>query len=102
MKAKTQYYFQWDRNKAQQNEKKHRVRFERAASVFLDPFAISLFDEVHSEDEDRWITMGKDANEVILVVVHTFRERSQNECEIKLISARKATKNEMKHYESDI
>jgi len=68
-----QYSFDWDPVKAKQNLKKHGVSFERAAQVFLDPFAISVYDDQHSENEDRWITIGMEANEVIIIVVHTFR-----------------------------
>ena len=67
------YEFDWDPVKARQNLQKHGVSFERAARIFLDPFAISIFDEKHSVSEDRWITIGSEENEVLLVVVHTFR-----------------------------
>jgi hypothetical protein len=70
-----QYHFEWDLNKAKQNLQKHRVSFERAAEVFLDPLAISIYDEEHSSDEDRWITVGKDHTNLILVVIHTFQEK---------------------------
>lgn len=53
-----QYEFDWDPVKERQNLQKHGVSFERAARVFLDPFAISIFDEPHSENEDRWVTIG--------------------------------------------
>ena len=54
------YNFEWDPIKAKKNWQKHRVSFERAAEVFLDPHAVSIFDEDHSSDEERWITMGMD------------------------------------------
>jgi len=60
-----EYKFDWDPVKARQNLQKHGVSFERAARVFIDPFAISVFDEKHSEDEDCWITIGSEANEVM-------------------------------------
>jgi hypothetical protein len=66
------YEFDWDPVKARQNLQKHGVSFERAARIFLDPFAISIFDDDHSESEDRWITIGVEANEVLLIVIHTF------------------------------
>ena len=50
--------------------------FERAATVFLDPNAMSIFNEAHSEDEERWITVGLDRAGAPLVVCHTFREDS--------------------------
>ena len=94
-----QYNFEWDPIKAKQNLRKHRVGFERGAEVFLDPLAISIYDDEHSSDEDRWITIGKDQANLILVIVHTFQEENIDNCRIRLISARKATKKEIKHYE---
>jgi uncharacterized DUF497 family protein len=93
------YTFEWDPNKASENLQKHKVSFARAAEIFLDPFAISIFDEEHSDEEERWITMGKDSHEVVLVVVHTFREVATDEWIIRIISAWKATKNEISQYE---
>jgi len=92
------YEFDWDPVKARQNLQKHEVSFERAARIFLDPFAISLFDEKHSESEDRWITIGSEANEVLLVVVHTFRNVDTENSLVRVISARKATKEEAQQY----
>jgi uncharacterized DUF497 family protein len=80
---------------------KHNLAFERAAEVFLDPLAISIYDEKHSTGEDRWITAGKDRSNNVLVAVHTFLEEDNNNCRIRIISARKATKKEIKHYEGD-
>jgi len=93
------YNFEWDHEKAKSNLRKHRISFQRAAAVFLDPFAISLFDEEHSRDEERWVTLGKDNNEVLLVVAHTFKKIYSKSCTIRIISARKATKRERYHYE---
>jgi hypothetical protein len=92
------YTFEWDPNKASRNLRKHKVSFERAAEIFLDPLSISIFDEEHSDEEERWITLGKDSHEVVLVVVHTFQEVGADEWVIRIISARKATKNETKQY----
>jgi len=85
--------------KARQNAKRHRVRFERAATVFLDPNARSLFDELHSEDEDRWITLGLDHTGALLVISHTFREETPMSARVRLISARKATRTEATQYD---
>lgn len=52
------YDFQWDPEKANTNRRKHKVTFEEAARVFLDPNALSLYDDEHSGAEDRWITLG--------------------------------------------
>jgi uncharacterized protein len=92
------YQFDWDPAKARRNLQKHGVSFERAARIFLDPFAISIFDESHSEKEDCWITIGAEANEVLLVVVHTFRNIDAETSLIRLISVRKATKEEAHQY----
>ncbi len=93
-----QYNFEWDIRKAKENQQKHRVAFERASQLFTDPFAISVYDEEHSVSEDRWITIGKDGNNVTLVVVHTFRVIDDNTCTIRIISARRATINESRQY----
>ena len=93
-----QYNFEWDPSKAKANYRKHRVRFERAAEVFTDELMLSLFDEAHSQAEERWVTIGKDRNGVPLVVVHTFREIDSDSCAIRIISARRATKKETKQY----
>lgn len=93
-----QYDFEWDVAKARQNYRKHKVRFERAAEIFLDPFMLSIFDAEHSLTEDRWVTIGKDKSDVPLVIIHTFREAGVNNCRIRIISARRATKQEIKQY----
>ena len=93
------YTFEWDRIKAKENLRKHRISFDRAAEVFLDPLAISIFDEEHSEHEERWISVGKDRNGSVLVLIHTFSEVATDECKIRIISARKANKRETRQYE---
>ncbi len=75
------------------------MSFERAAEIFLDPLAISIFDKEHSDEEERWITMGKDSHEAVLVMIHTFREVAVNEWLVRIISTWKATNNEIKQYE---
>ena len=94
-----QYNFEWDPYKAKQNLRTHKVSFERGAEIFLDPLAISIYDDEHSSDEDRWITIGKDQTNLILVIVHTFQEENIDNCRIRVISDRKATKKEIKQYE---
>jgi hypothetical protein len=93
-----QYNFDWDPNKARNNLKKHRVSFEHAAEIFLDPSAISILDKEHWDQEERWATLGRDSNGIALLIVHTFREVSENQWNIRIISARKATKKEIKQY----
>lgn len=92
------YNFEWDINKAKLNIKKHKISFERAAEVFLDPFAVSIFDDEHSLEEDRWITAGKNKSEVVVVLVHIFNQQDAQQCNIRIISARRATKREIKQY----
>ena len=66
--------FEWDRKKELINIQRHGITFEQASYVFADPFGLSKYDDDHSEDEDRWILLGKSLSENILVVVHTFRK----------------------------
>lgn len=98
----TQLNFEWDPVKARANQKKHGVSFEQGTEVFRDPLAVSIFDEDHSTDEDRWITLGATSQGTVLVVVHTFREvGNQDATTIRIISVREATKRELKNYEAN-
>jgi uncharacterized DUF497 family protein len=92
------YNFEWDPSKAKSNLVKHKIAFDSAVSVFKDRDAISIFDDEHSANEDRWVTIGMDFETRTLVVVHTFIALDKNNCTIRVISARKATKNEQKIY----
>ena len=94
-----EYKFEWDPVKARQNLKEHRVSFGRAATVFVDPKALSEADQEHGDDEERWVTLGLDRTGVLLLVCHTFREERESSARLRLISARKANKNEAKQYE---
>ena len=93
------YNFEWDKTKAKSNLQKHKISFETASSIFRDEKAISIADEEHSEEEERWLTIGLDEVTRMLVVIHTFLITDRNNCRIRIISARKATKNEVKIYE---
>jgi len=93
------YNFEWDPGKAKKNLAKHKISFQRASTIFLDPFALSIFDDEHSIDEERWITLGKDSNGILIVVSHTFRKIDLNTCTIRIISARRATRKEGRQYE---
>ena len=84
--------------KAKLNLQKHKINFERAAEIFLDPFMLSQFDDEHSEKEDRWITIGQDRNNITIVVNHAFKEINSDSSTIRIISARRATKKENKQY----
>lgn len=86
--------FQFDPAKAAGNLKKHGVSFADAEGVFYDPLAIHQLDP-DSEDEERFTAVGVGSAGTILVVVYTFRGE-----DIRLISARRATRHEVKSYES--
>lgn len=88
-------HFQWDQNKNLSNIKKHKISFEEARTVFFDEYARLIPDPEHSNDEDRFIIMGISGKLKLLIVAHTYKENDEI---IRIISARKATKNESKHY----
>ena len=92
------YNFEWDPIKARNNRDKHAVTFEEAATVFRDSKALSIFDPDHSESEDRWITLGISEKGRSLIVIHSFQEESKDAVTIRIISSRKATKQEIKTY----
>jgi len=98
---RVEYRFEWDPAKERANVRKHGVAFRRAASVFRDPNQLSTYDEQHSEVEERWITIGIDDVGVLRVVVHTFKKVNRNLCEIRIISARKATSSESHQYRGE-
>ena len=86
--------FEWDETKAGANLTKHGVSFEEAATVFGDPLSLTIPDPAHSQAEDRFVVIGQSHRRRLLVVVHT--ERGDN---IRVISARRASKRERKVYE---
>ena len=92
------YNFEWDPSKAKKNLSKHKISFEDATSIFKDKNSISVFDESHSEDEERWATIGLDTKTRTLVVIHTYISYDKDTYSIRMISARKATKREIKYY----
>ena len=91
--------FDWDERKNKSNRTKHGVWFEEAQSVFDDPHGRVFYDPEHSEEEDRFILLGVSQARRILVVVHGYREAGSL---IRIISARKATKKEVRNYEERI
>jgi uncharacterized DUF497 family protein len=86
--------FEWDARKSVANVRKHGVRFEDAITAFDDPFARIRFDDDHSDSESREILLGRSVRGVLVVV---FSDRSRNIR--RIITARKATRNERKQYE---
>lgn len=95
----TAYEFAWDDAKAESNLRKHGVDFMDAMSVVLDPLAMTRFDPEHSDDEERWVSLGRAANGLLLLVVHTFSSIEPNMALVRLISARPATRREREQYE---
>jgi uncharacterized DUF497 family protein len=93
------YDFQWDNRKANSNKRKHGISFRDAASVFLDPRMLVLYDNEHSSHEDRWLTLGLDHLGRVLVVSHLFKLVSQETALVRIISARRATVNEIRQYQ---
>lgn len=87
--------FEWDENKNRINKQKHQVSFEEAKSVFRDEAALVIADPDHSEDEERFLILGQSDQLKLLVVCHCYRE---SDTVIRLISARKATRNETVQY----
>jgi uncharacterized DUF497 family protein len=92
------YDFDWDPNKERLNIRKHGISFRRAASVFRDSNQLSIFDESHSDKEDRWITLGVDETGILRIVIHTFEQMEEKRWRIRIISARKADNDETKKY----
>ena len=96
MTARPALRFEWDPAKAIANQRKHGVSFEDAATVFGDPLALTFADPDHSVREARFLTIGLSGRELLLVVAHAERGRN-----IRIISARKATRHERAIYEQD-
>jgi len=88
--------FDWNLDKNKSNIKKHGVDFKEAETVFQDEMALELFDDEHSEDEDRYIIIGISSKTRELMVCHCYRNGGDV---IRIISARRATKNEIALYE---
>lgn len=88
--------FSWNEIKAKSNLKKHGVSFEEAQSVFYDDLAVQFYDD-DSSDEDRFLLLGMSNESRIVMVVHC--ERGNDGEELRIISARKATKSEQQYYQ---
>jgi len=92
--------FEWDSNKASSNLKKHRVSFEEAKTVFNDPLLLTYQDDDHFEQEERTLSIGLSTRYRLLLVVHTEHKLHNDTMRIRIISSRKATAAERKHYEN--
>jgi uncharacterized protein len=86
--------FQWDPRKDRANRRKHGIGFREAATVFGDPLATTFGDPDHSENEERFLTIGVSVIGQLLVVAHTEREEA-----VRIVSARRATRREREFYE---
>ncbi|MGP1586243.1 MAG: BrnT family toxin [Schwartzia sp. (in: firmicutes)] len=91
--------FEWDEAKNQLNQRKHGISFEEVQSVFEDVYAILFDDPDHSQEEDRFLMIGRSERKGICIVSHCYRGENER---IRIISARKATKYERKFYESGL
>ena len=86
--------FEWDREKAKRNLRKHKVPFEEAMTVFYDPLSATFDDPDHSTDEERHVTIGYSSRSRLLVVSHTERGKT-----MRIINAWTATAHERKRHE---
>lgn len=87
--------FEWDERKNESNKRKHGVSFEEAQTAFYDEYATLFFDPDHSEREERFILLGVSVKLNVVIVCHCCREKDNV---VRLISARKADKNEERDY----
>ena len=87
--------FEWDKNKNELNQKKHKISFEEAKTVFYDEEALLIDDPEHSQEEARFIILGLSKRANLLVVCHCYRA---SETVIRIIFAKKKKKNETKQY----
>jgi len=86
--------FEWDAQKAKTNQQKHQIDFEEASTIFADPQFITFLDDEHSQDEERYISIGLSNMKRVLMVAHSERKNKT-----RIISARKATEYEEKFYQ---
>jgi uncharacterized protein len=89
--------FEWDPKKAEANLRKHHVAFQESTGVFQDPMSITFYDPDHSEDEERFITIGFSSTGGLLMVAHTDRGKR-----IRIISARHLARVEREAYHEEI
>jgi uncharacterized DUF497 family protein len=97
-----QFQFEWDEIKAAANVRKHGVSFELASTVFNDPRLLTIADLEHSEAEERWFSVGCASNGALLSIVYLWSESDPGTTKIRLIMARQATRNEIRHYEESL
>jgi uncharacterized DUF497 family protein len=90
----------WDALKADANIAKHGVTFAQAATVLDDPLALTVFDAAHSQNEERWFTLGLSSEGTLLAVAHTYQSTDAALEQVRIISARTATRRERQQYEN--
>lgn len=101
MNTPTDYEFDWDDDKAAANLRKHGVEFLEAMTVLADPLAMTFYDAQHSDDEERWVSVGRSAGGALLLVIHTFFATGPSNALVRIISARPAAKRERQQYEQE-
>jgi uncharacterized DUF497 family protein len=92
----TSLRFEWDEAKNRSNRRKHGITFDEARTAFLDENARAVPDPDHSGDEDRFVLLGLSTSLRVLVVCHCYRQKDEV---IRIISARKADRDELKQYQ---
>jgi uncharacterized protein len=96
------FQFEWDKAKADANVSKHGVAFELACSAFLDPNLLTVADIEHSQTEERWFSVGVAANGAMISMVYLWSDIDPATIQIRLISARGATRAERREYEESV
>lgn len=93
------FVFEWDENKEKSNFRKHKISFAEGESVFDDRFLITFLNDLHSQEEERLISIGLSNQNRILLIVHTEVSEKADKILIRIISCRKATALERETYE---
>ena len=97
--SSTDYEFDWDDAKTATNLRKHEVDFRDAMTVLLDPMAMTFHDIDQSQDEERWVSVGRSSSDKLLLLIHTFVATGPSNALVRIISARAATRQERQQYE---
>jgi uncharacterized protein len=100
--AERPFQFEWDEEKAGSNARKHGVTFEMASTVFHDPHLLTVADLEHSDNEDRWFSVGCASNGAILTVVYLWSDADPHATKVRLISARRATSTEIDQHQEGL
>ena len=96
------FEFEWDESKAKSNLRKHEISFDLARTIFHDPRLLTVADTEHNETDERWFSLGAAANGAILCTVYLWKETTAGLTRIRLISARRATRNEIGYYQEGL